>query len=67
MISAISHLQGPAFHRLRVGIGRPEGAYAGYVLEKLDRRELEWWGQCGEGVDKAWEAVEKIVRENAVI
>lgn len=61
--SLISSLQGPNFHRIRLGIGRPEnnGRYQGYVLEKLDREEIEWWGKCGAGADKAWTAVESII------
>lgn len=63
--SVISAIQGPNFHRIRIGIGRPEnnGRYEGYVLGKLEPKEREWWGQCGEGVDKAWAAVEDIVRK----
>jgi PTH1 family peptidyl-tRNA hydrolase len=61
--SVISALQGPNFHRIRIGIGRPDnnGRYDGYVLEKLDPKEREWWGECGEGADTAWTAVENIV------
>lgn len=59
----ISTLQGPNFHRIRVGIGRPEnnGRYEGYVLEKLDSRERDWWSACGEGTDKAWTTIEGII------
>lgn len=61
--SCISTLQGPNFHRVRIGIGRPEngGRYDGYVLEKLDQQEIGWWAQCGEGVDKAWAMTENII------
>ena len=61
--SVISTLQGPNFHRVRIGIGRPEtnGRYDGYVLEKLDLEERKWWGECGEGVEKAWAVIENIV------
>lgn len=66
--SVINAIASPAFHRVRVGIGRPEaqGRYDGYVLEKMDKEELVWWGAgggrgAGEGVDKAWQAVEDIV------
>lgn len=56
---------GPGFHRLRLGIGRPGGGgeYGGYVLERLDRNEMEHWGMAGEGVEKAWGVVENIILE----
>ena len=67
VISVISHLQGKdTFHRIRVGIGRPEGSYHGYVLEPLDEKERRWWGECGEGVDRTWDIIEDIVRTNVL-
>lgn len=56
---------GPNFHRIRIGIDRPPGGgqYSGYVLEKLDRSELEYWGQAGDGVEKAWAVVEGIIAD----
>ncbi|KAF8318022.1 peptidyl-tRNA hydrolase [Clavulina sp. PMI_390] len=61
--SLISSLQGPNFHRIRIGIGRPpnQGRYQNYVLEKLSQEEIDWWGECGEGVEVAWKAVEAII------
>ena len=58
----ISRLQGPGFHRIRIGIGRPPsvGPYVGYVMEPFPRLEREWWGEPGEGVENAWSAVEEI-------
>ena len=60
----ISRLQGPGFHRVRIGIGRPPGVYHDYVLGKLEPRELEYWGECGEGVEKVWNAIESILMSN---
>ncbi len=60
----ISRLQGAAFHRIRIGIGRPQGAYHNYVLEKLEPRELEYWRECGEGVEKVWSSIESILVSN---
>jgi peptidyl-tRNA hydrolase, PTH1 family len=59
----ISRLQGPDFHRIRIGIGRPpnNGVYHNYVLEKLDASEGTYWGEPGEGVENAWTIVENIV------
>ncbi|KAF9513671.1 hypothetical protein BS47DRAFT_1317336 [Hydnum rufescens UP504] len=64
----ISRLNGPGFHRIRIGIGRPSSSapYVGYVMEPLDKAEREWWGGPGEGVEKAWSAVEEIALQFAV-
>jgi len=57
-----------AFGRLRLGIGRPENKdhVAAYVLHKMSRDELEWWGDIGEGSDKAWAALLTMIRDHDV-
>jgi PTH1 family peptidyl-tRNA hydrolase len=63
--SVINALGDNRFHRLRLGIGRPEGLYHDYVLEKLSDEERKWWGGNGEGVDTIWTKIEEIIMARA--
>ena len=59
--SVISALQTPAFHRLRIGIGRNEGISAGeYVLQKLSNHERTSWAPYGQGLDAVLKDIELI-------
>ncbi|TFY80901.1 hypothetical protein EWM64_g3111 [Hericium alpestre] len=61
--SVISSL-GKDFHRLRIGVGRPERDVAAYVLERLSSYERQYWGAGGAGVDLVWQHIERIVLQN---
>jgi peptidyl-tRNA hydrolase, PTH1 family len=50
------------FHRIRLGIGRPDGGnVADYVLGRLSQEEKAWWGASGQGTDLVWREIEKIL------
>lgn len=54
------------FWRIRIGIGMPpRGALEQYVLDRLSPEELRYWQPGGGGIEKVWEAVIKIIEEEA--
>ncbi|KDQ21645.1 hypothetical protein BOTBODRAFT_150552 [Botryobasidium botryosum FD-172 SS1] len=56
--------QDQKFARLRIGVGKPMGAdVSKYVLDRLDKDELVWWGHGGKGLDVVWENVEKWIND----
>lgn len=64
IISALGGQTG--FHRLRVGIGRPDGApdtVKDYVLGRLSGSERQFLDANGPGTDRLWQIIEKIVQE----
>ena len=63
--SVISALGTKDFHRLRLGIGRSSTSVSEYVLGRLSSYERQQWGANGEGVDRAWQAIEKIVAQSS--
>jgi len=64
--SVIAALGTPDFYRIRIGIGKPErGMLEQYVLERLSPQELEYWSPGGEGIEKVWEAIVKIIQDEA--
>ena len=63
--SVISALGTQDFHRLRLGIGRSSTSVSEYVLGRLSSYEQQQWGANGEGVDRAWQAIEKIVAQSS--
>ena len=58
--SLISALGVKGFHRLRLGIGRPESDVSGYVLTRLPNYERQFWAPNGPGLDLVWEHIQKI-------
>ncbi|KAI9463724.1 peptidyl-tRNA hydrolase [Lactarius psammicola] len=58
--SLISALGTKEFHRLRLGIGRPESDVADYVLTRLPNYERQFWAPDGPGLDLVWEHILKI-------
>jgi PTH1 family peptidyl-tRNA hydrolase len=58
--SLISALGTKDFHRLRLGIGRPESDVAGYVLSRLPNFERQFWAPDGPGLDLVWEQIQRI-------
>ena len=55
------------FHRLRIGIGRPDAegqmAVSDYVLGRMSNSERQFWGASGEGTELIWKAIEKIIEK----
>ena len=66
--SVISAIGTSDFYRIRLGIGRPPNGVPleQYVLGKLSREEVDYWGPGGEGVEKVWEAIGRIVQDECV-
>jgi PTH1 family peptidyl-tRNA hydrolase len=65
--SVIAALGTPEFYRIRIGIGKPErGMLEQYVLERLSQQELEYWSPGGEGIERVWEAIVKIIQDECV-
>jgi peptidyl-tRNA hydrolase, PTH1 family len=65
--SVIDALSTRDFYRIRIGIGKPErGMLEQYVLERLSQQELEYWSPGGEGIEKVWEAIVKIIQDECV-
>ncbi|KAG8749475.1 hypothetical protein FRC14_001337 [Serendipita sp. 396] len=65
--SVIAALGTQDFYRIRIGIGMPpRGALEQYVLEKLSKEELEYWSPGGEGIERVWEAILKIIEDECV-
>lgn len=65
--SVIASLGTDQFYRIRIGIGKPErGVLEQYVLERLSPQELEYWSPGGEGIEKVWEAIVKIIEDEYV-
>jgi PTH1 family peptidyl-tRNA hydrolase len=58
--SLISALGTKDFHRLRLGIGRPESDVADYVLARLPNFERQFWSPNGPGLDLLWEQIQRI-------
>ena len=58
--SLISALGTKEFHRLRLGIGRPDSDVAGYVLTRLPNYERQFWASDGPGPDLVWEHIQRI-------
>ena len=67
--SVISALGTSDFYRIRLGIGYPPNGMPleQYVLGKLNREEMDYWSPSGEGVEKVWKAIVKIVQDECVI
>jgi peptidyl-tRNA hydrolase, PTH1 family len=67
--SIISALGTSEFYRMRLGIGYPPNGMPleQYVLGKLSQEEVEYWSPGGEGVEKVWEAIIKIVQDECVL
>ena len=67
--SVISALGTSDFYRIRLGIGYPPNGMPldQYVLGKLNREEMDYWSPGGEGVEKVWEAIVKILQDECVI
>jgi len=65
--SVISALGTQDFYRIRIGIGAPpRGVLEQFVLGRLSQEELEYWQPGGEGIEKVWEAVIKIIEDECV-
>ncbi|TFK53720.1 peptidyl-tRNA hydrolase [Heliocybe sulcata] len=60
VIRALGHHR---FWRIRVGIGKGGGDVVEHVLGKLSAEEGAWWGEGGQGAERVWAEVERIVRE----
>ena len=58
--SMISALGSKEFHRLRLGIGRPESDVSGYVLTRLPNYERQFWAPDSPGLDLVWEHIQRI-------
>ncbi|KAH9978690.1 peptidyl-tRNA hydrolase-domain-containing protein [Lactifluus volemus] len=58
--SLISAIGSKGFHRLRLGIGRPESEVADYVLDRLPNFDRQFWTSDGPGLDLLWEHVQRI-------
>lgn len=67
--SVISALGTSDFYRIRLGIGYPPNGtpLAQYVLGKLSREEVDYWSPGGEGVEKVWGAIVRIVQDECVL
>ena len=61
--SLISALGSKDFHRLRLGIGRPESDVADYVLARLPNFERQFWTSDGPGLDLLWEYIQRIAQQ----
>ncbi|KAG8821233.1 hypothetical protein FRC17_009893 [Serendipita sp. 399] len=65
--SVIAALGTQDFYRIRIGIGcPPRGVLEQYVLERLSKEELEYWSPGGEGIERVWEAIVKIIEDEYV-
>lgn len=62
VIAALKNDKG--FHRLKIGIGRPESDLADniakYVLSDFSSHERQFWQSGGRGVDIVWHELQKI-------
>lgn len=67
--SVISALGTSDFYRIRLGIGYPPNGMPldQYVLGKLSREEIDYWSSGGEGIEKVWEAIVRIMQDECVI
>ena len=67
--SIMSTLGTPDFYRIRLGIGYPPHGtpLEQYVLGKLSREEVDYWSPGGEGVEKVWEAIVRIIQDEYVL
>ncbi|CAG8757737.1 5049_t:CDS:2, partial [Acaulospora colombiana] len=62
--SVIAALGTQDFYRIRIGVGYPkQGPLEQFVMERLSDEELEYWRPGGEGIEKVWEAVVKIIED----
>ncbi|KAI0044233.1 peptidyl-tRNA hydrolase [Auriscalpium vulgare] len=59
--SVISALKTNDFHRLRVGIGRPENSVVDYVLGRLPSFERQYWSPDGPGIDLVLQHIENLL------
>jgi PTH1 family peptidyl-tRNA hydrolase len=67
--SVISALGTSDFYRIRLGIGYPPNGMPldQYVLGRLNREEMDYWSPGGEGIEKVWEAIVRILQDECVI
>lgn len=61
--SVSSSIQTTQYHRIRVGIGRPEGSVDSYVLGRLPSFERQQLGPDGTGTDQVWAEIQKIMTQ----
>ncbi|KAI0063501.1 peptidyl-tRNA hydrolase [Artomyces pyxidatus] len=61
--STISALKTNEFHRLRVGIGRPDSGVSDFVLGRLPSFERQFWSPEGPGLDLVMEQIERIASQ----
>ncbi|KIM31652.1 hypothetical protein M408DRAFT_317912 [Serendipita vermifera MAFF 305830] len=66
--SVIASLGTQDFYRIRIGVGAPtqRGVLEQFVLGRLSPEELEYWQPGGEGIERVWEAVVKIIQDECV-
>jgi PTH1 family peptidyl-tRNA hydrolase len=68
--SVIAALGTTDFYRMRIGIGSPtqsRGILEQYVLDKLPPDELEYWSPGGEGIERVWESIVRMIEDEYVI